>query len=633
VNHIQWTSFIKSSFRYFYYSSLFVLFNITLVQASDIPKLIQKLERDTSVSQQLDTHLKLISLYSNVDIDSSVFYFKEAEALAMKGKDFESLQKLFRPLVRVLMDKARYVEAKNYIDHAFVLAHQNDKAIFLGNLLRIKGDWHWEMSNLEEAFKNYQEALAISEDLNDLSLKASTLLSFGLLYGDTNEKEKQIEVEEEALKIFREIKDSSGQTVILNNIGYNYILQNDYENALIYLEEGLRIGEKIKYKNPAVYELSSAMKGEVLFKLGDKNLGYSILKKALTSAENNNHLRNQIIFNTIYAKSLFLDKEYKKAIIHANRGVKISHETNNLREIRELCDILIKCYKSLNDFEAALRWVNEKNKVIGELTKREKKEEIAKQEAKYKIEQIDLDNQMLVLTNKNQKNIIALILAFLVVITISLVYNHIKKQERQLEQFRQRIAADLHDDVGSKLNRIIRIAKSLQKDNAQEDIPKVDVQNLIKESHASVQNVVDVIWVLDQEESELDYLIEKMEEYLGRIKASHDDVNFSFVNENVNPRFFLSMKMKHHLLKTFQETIDFVLSYKRPQNIKIELLERKQSLRLSVENHFVSSVPEFKKSSDQFLSIQERISSLGGNLVIGVHPNNLVWQIDLDKNS
>ncbi|MFK7771627.1 MAG: sensor histidine kinase, partial [Saprospiraceae bacterium] len=290
---------------------------------------------------------------------------------------------------------------------------------------------------------------------------------------------------------------------------------------------------------------------------------------------------------------------------------------------------LSDAYFGLNQYKEALLWSNKSNEANQELLKQQQNKEVMKLQVQYNVQQKQAENEVLILQNKNQNIFIALLVAIFIVILFLLFNSFKKNQAKQIEQIRLKIAADLHDDVGSNLNSINRLAKGLKiPENLNEINQGIDL--LVAKSNNAIQNVVDVIWTLDNEETELGFLLDKMESYLDQIKLSNKNIQIKFTRENLNESKSLSMDVKHHLLMIFKEAVNNIQKHTNSNLIEIKV-KNNSKFNLSFFNTYSSKKENPHSTGRGILNIKKRASELNGKVEIIETPSSYFLQIELDS--
>ncbi len=601
----------------------------SFAQKNTVSSLKKQLSTVSSDTVRIDISIQLSESFASINADSCVFYYEKAFQLADQIDDIKRLQKAQTSIIKFFRHKGEYTKAKIYIDKGLEVAYNRNNDFLICNSLISLANWNRDLSNLKQTSEYLTEALKYSKKTNDLYLKGLIINSFALLYGELNEKEKEKDFTIQYYEISKKTKNTYAQAIALNNLGYFYMQRKNYSKVLQYVEQGILLAATID-ENSMLYDFLNLMKGKALIRLGQKELGFSILESTLEKAIENKHVRSIVIINKYKAEFLFELKKYEDAIDAAKIGVNTSKETSYIKELPELCTILAKSYKAKKDFQSSLVWMEEQKKVEQEIRERKKDKEILQLEVNLELQKKETENQILLQKNKNQRIFIALIFTLGLICVLLIGYFFWKKNQKRLEYFQQRIAADLHDEVGSNLNNITRIAKGLKSKNINPNISQ-GIDQLVKKSNTTILNVVDVIWALDEEESKLEDLIEKMEAYLDGIKMTSKNIDVQFIKKNISGKTPLLINTKHHLLMAFKEAINNIQKHTHPTLITVELDNTNQKLKMNITNHFSSKKDASNSTGKGIINIRRRIHELGGTVEIKDVQDHFFVNIELEK--
>ena len=192
-----------------------------------------------------------------------------------------------------------------------------------------------------------------------------------------------------------------------------------------------------------------------------------------------------------------------------------------------------------------------------------------------------------------------------------LVRYNIETQEME----RQRIAQDLHDDVGSQLNLISLGLHRLQKIGSAIEKEETDAILL------TTERVIDRVRSLSHE------LLPPILEKFGLIAALQEvEFNYNKINSiqldfktNIDDEdTCVDLNQRLHLYRICQELIQNSLKHGKAKLIRISLLEQDETLLLSVYDDGVGFDPNKLKSGKGMglLNIENRVEMLNGTLSI-----------------
>jgi signal transduction histidine kinase len=213
------------------------------------------------------------------------------------------------------------------------------------------------------------------------------------------------------------------------------------------------------------------------------------------------------------------------------------------------------------------------------------------------------------------KVIVILVLSGMVFLAIRYYLSEqIKKQqaklekERSLTEERNRIAADMHDDVGAGLSRIRYITASMKDKQA---INIDDIEKIVSLSDESVEKMNEIIWSLNQGNQPLDELL-----YYTRSQCSEMVNNaglaFSFeLPENI-PQKILAWKDCRNIYLLVKESVNNAIKHAGATLITIECSIAGQ-LQFSITDNGKGFDPaEVTKSGNGLLNYKKRVEKLKG---------------------
>ncbi len=97
----------------------------------------------------------------------------------------------------------------------------------------------------DDAVKRLTEALQLRREIGDKLGTAQTLLNLGGHYETHGQYDEALKFSKEALPLFREMSQPQDEAGCLNNIGMIYLDKADYENAMSYFQQSLSLREKL----------------------------------------------------------------------------------------------------------------------------------------------------------------------------------------------------------------------------------------------------------------------------------------------------------------------------------------------------------------------------------------------------
>lgn len=237
-----------------------------------------------------------------------------------------------------------YLEAAKIFE-ALNNTQNNRYAAIMSNI----GILYSKLKNYDLSLKYYENSLDINKKIGNLFGQANTLNSIGTLYDNLEQYDKALEHYQKSLEIMTQIKNLNGIASAHSNIGITYISLKKYTNALTELNKAKRLFEELNntHSLSIVYE----------------SIGSALI-------ENPNRTKAQVLD----AKSNF-----ESALNYVKHSESLDRKANALA-------YLAIVNSELNDYKTAYFNQKEAEKLKDSFLSIEKKEEIAKLEAKYKYE-------------------------------------------------------------------------------------------------------------------------------------------------------------------------------------------------------------------------------------------------------
>ena len=194
----------------------------------------------------------------------------------------------------------------------------------------------------------------------------------------------------------------------------------------------------------------------------------------------------------------------------------------------------------------------------------------------------------------------------------------IKKQQALLEkelalhEERNRIAADMHDDVGAGLSRI-RYITSGMKDQA--SIKQEDIDRIVSLSDESVEKMNEIIWALNQGNQQLEDII-----YFTRSQCSemisNAGLEFSFSIPDKIPLITIAWKDCRNIYLLVKEAVNNAIKHASAKKISIHI-EFNDGLLIQVSDDGIGfSEAALQRQGNGLLNYKKRIESLKGKYAL-----------------
>ena len=203
-----------------------------------------------------------------------------------------------------------------------------------------------------------------------------------------------------------------------------------------------------------------------------------------------------------------------------------------------------------------------------------------------------------------------------------LYYIYLLRVRRRMERelIRNRIARDLHDDMGSTLSTI-NILSSMAKTKIGED-PQTTGQYISKISDNSqrmMDAMSDIVWAIKPDNDSMQKITARMQEFAGGIlEAKNIALDFE-VGENVNT-IKLNMEARRDFFLIFKEAVNNVAKYSHCAQCRIHVSVHQKRLLLLVEDNGVGFDVNQAGSGNGLSNMQKRADAMKGRVSVQSKP-------------
>jgi len=506
------------------------------------------------------------------------------------------------------------------------LGDKRGAANALGNLALIQKD----KGNYPEALKYHLAGIKLQEEIGNKNGMATGYLNISILYSRLNNKAEQLNYLMAALRIFEETGSRQGTARTYDNIGKFYLSQNNLEDAMKYLSNSLAIYEEIgdKIGIAGAYTNISAVKNLQGNYTEALEYGLSALELR-REAGVIDHIINSLNNIAITYKQM---GDYHLARKCLEECFTLSETIRNKNEIKNGYLLLTDLDSLEGKFDQALQdykmYIIYKDSLSNEESQRQIAELQLEYETEKKDKEIELlnkDNEIKTLQLSKQRAIRHGMIAGIVLLFITgfLLFRSFRLRKK-LEQHqaiiseRRRISADLHDDVGSGLSRIMLLTE-LVKNEAKTPEMQKEAEKIASISKELSANISEIIWALNANN---DYL-ESLVAYIRRYAAEFFDdsaVSLKIHSTGAITGIPISGELRREIFYTVKEALHNIYKHSKATEAKLGFSVKDDILTVSIQDNGVG-IPEKEtgRYGNGLTNMQQRTAAAGGRIRIENH--------------
>lgn len=199
------------------------------------------------------------------------------------------------------------------------------------------------------------------------------------------------------------------------------------------------------------------------------------------------------------------------------------------------------------------------------------------------------------------------------------------------QAIRNKIAQDLHDNVGSTLSSISvysQVAKIYHQQQKQDDLQST-LEKISGASSEMISELNDTVWAINPRNDNMAVILQRMESLAKPLLASQG-IRFHFSHDEAVQHLNLQMGPRKNFYLVFKEAVNNVLKYSGAKNLWIAVAQKGRFIRLQIKDDGkgfdLATTSEGYKSSDVFgggnglKNMQLRAREMKGKLTIETAP-------------
>jgi signal transduction histidine kinase len=492
-------------------------------------------------------------------------YFHLLESVISKSASQTQQDQLEYFKVFLMHKENSFAYASAYCDSVIQkLKLEGRESVHLIKVLQIKASLLVRNGRYEEALTCYYDGLNIAVRLNNTEYKAASKLGVGWVY-------MEMEKLQEAMNWFRSAKGEISDlkilkkfTVLLQNMAatFNSLHQND--SALYYLLPSIEYAEEVE--NLRSLANGYAIHADILIDLKRIEEAEASLNKALA-------IRKKIgdmfyVLSDMYQLSLFYSnvKQCEKGIQIAKEGIVLASNMNISSKLLLLHEALASNYKSCDDKVGYIAELEHISHLKDSINTKVSASALAEMSAKYELEEKEqqIQEQEFLLTKRNYINIGSVVLLLLMVI-IGLQYFRYYKHKQNVmarlavvnarDEERNRIAAELHDNIGTQLGYISRRLDFVKEHVAASDgNSKLMIDEVNLSTRKTIADLRETIWALKKERINLRELSDRLKVFAQKQFSTLKNIDL-ILEENYESDVLFSSVDSLNVFRIIQEGI------------------------------------------------------------------------------
>jgi two-component system, NarL family, sensor kinase len=567
-----------------------------------------------------DAQISLI----DTDRDSAKVIFNQIESTLKKLNDEELLFRYHHEWSRIEYLDSDYKKALNHAKLALFLSKKLNNKVFEARASRLMMLMYHRLNKSDEAMKFAVITENLLENSTDSLLLASSYNSIGSFYTDFRMFEKVLHFGLKGIEAGKKYKDIKGLLGAINNTASAYLDLKDFPKALELLKEQLKIATL--QNKPRSIERAYANFCEIFIQtnnLEQLNLYFPKYKKFIEVS--GKEILKEDDWSNFYdyeAKYYLYNLRFNDAEESIEKGLLNAEKSTYKQQLLNLYVTSADIYTAWHNFEKATVYFEKADSLEKSLRDLEMIKIGEELETKYKLSQKQNEILQKDIALQKSRNNMAWVLGGFGLLSILGglgFYSFRKKQQTKALEAelqtqkaeRQRIASEMHDELGGNLTSLIYLAHNL-KDKASKN---AQVDKIIQTSGSISESINEIVWALNQDQNLLAdwvfYVRGKTAELF-----ENAGVKYTYTISEPIPEGTLSNIEKRNLYLVVKEAINNAIKHSKASNYEVNM-NFETGISITIRDNgigFVENGTPKAGGGNGLKNMSRRIGEIGGRI-------------------
>ncbi len=611
--------------------------------------------------------------------DSALYSYENSIQLRSKTGDVKFLSSALLNMGNWLVEQREFDQALSYYKQYKDINTEVRDTVALALVHSNIGGVYWNQARFDSALLHHFKSIELFKNTGTMNSKQNALnfVGIGNIYEAQGYPTKAITYYNQSLAIYKAFNDPEKTSIVYQNMGKVYGDIGQLDSTLVYYQRALAEAEHIgnpKREAELMHEL-----GVLFNNKGDYEKAIEILQATISVNESIGTPLELGRTNYSLGVSWFRLKKYHQALDYFKQSIQLANQTQDLELQEKGNNALAETYAQLGNYEYAFHHQQTYDALKDSIMSQNRMRTIEELITKYETEKIEANNELLIaqqgenealIQQRNAENrallfgLIALTVSILSFITW-VVYSNRKKNiiavqkeslfqnkidallnQQQIESVsavlegqekeRKRLAAELHDRLGSILSLVKLYFSSMDEDIKQK---QPDLYVSFTEGNQ----------FLDDAFKEVRALIKEMKEGTSSEAGLKKDLELLLakitkLGIEIQSRIELDKKLdtlvELNVFRVIQEALSNSLKYSKAERIELNISDHDQ-LSMTIRDNGIGFDPielaltQTKNTQYGVENMEQRVKLMGGDFILHTEKNagvSIQVQIPLVKN-
>ncbi|MBK9104549.1 MAG: hypothetical protein IPL92_08255 [Saprospiraceae bacterium] len=195
------------------------------------------------------------------------------------------------------------------------------------------------------------------------------------------------------------------------------------------------------------------------------------------------------------------------------------------------------------------------------------------------------------------------------------MYRYRLNQVLHVQQIRNKISADLHDELGSVLTQIALQSDMVSRNIYSEEEKQHELQNIRNTSREAILAMSDIVWSVSAGHDKTSNLIDRMKDHADLMLQPLDIIP-DFKVTGLREERVMDQQLRQELFLIFKEAIHNIVKHSNPTYVEIEMSNEKGMFELKVKNDINTPRERRVIGGHGLKNMKRRAASIDGSLEI-----------------
>jgi len=192
------------------------------------------------------------------------------------------------------------------------------------------------------------------------------------------------------------------------------------------------------------------------------------------------------------------------------------------------------------------------------------------------------------------------------------IYRYRMQQVLRLQSIRNKIASDLHDDIGSTLNSISVYSQVARNDSDKRDFSL----GMIGESSRKVIDAMsDIVWTINPDNDSFEKIILRLRSLAYNLLRAKN-IEFIFKADESLNKMQLSLEKRRNFYLIFKESLNNLIKYSQAKRVQISLIHHGSTITLLIRDDGMGFDATKKYNGNGLTNIRKRAKEMDAHLKI-----------------